>query len=148
MIMHCVRNCNLDEEIYMDVPMDLSTGQNKMILLQKTIYALVQSARTFYEKLIDVLKVVWFEGRKFNPYLWTMWDSIVKHKLIVVIYVDDCLIIWNESSVSNLLEELKKHEFNLKIEKDMVEYFSCCIVETKTERKLTMIQPYLLICLT
>jgi hypothetical protein len=33
----------------------------------------------------------------------------VNHMLIVGIYVDDCLIIGKESSVSNLLEELKKY---------------------------------------
>jgi Reverse transcriptase (RNA-dependent DNA polymerase)/gag-polypeptide of LTR copia-type/Zinc knuckle len=135
---------DLDEEIYMDVPMGLSTEPNKKLLLRKTIYGLVQSARKFYKKLIDVLKVIGFEGSKSDPCLWTMWDSIVNHMLIVGIYVDDCLIIGKESSVSNLLKELKKHEFNLKIEKDVVEYLSCCIIETKNEAKLTMIQPHLL----
>jgi hypothetical protein len=41
--------------------------------------------------------------------------------LIVGIYVDDCLIIGKESSDSSLLEELKKHEFNLKIEANVKE---------------------------
>jgi hypothetical protein len=102
----------------------------------------------FYEKLIDVLKVIGFEESKSDPCLWTMWDSVVNHMLIIGIYVDDCLIIGKESSVSNLLEDLKKHEFSLKIEKDVVEYLSCHIVESKIEAKLTMIQPHLLIRLT
>jgi hypothetical protein len=63
---------NLDEEIYMDVPMGLSTEPNKKLLLRKTIYGLVQSARKFYEKLIEVLKVIGFEGSKSDPCLWTM----------------------------------------------------------------------------
>jgi hypothetical protein len=41
----------------------------------------------------------------------------VNHILIIGIYVNDCLIIGKESIISNLLEELNKHEFNLKIEK-------------------------------
>jgi hypothetical protein len=45
--------------------------------------------------------------------------------------VDDCLLIGKESSVSKLLEELKKHKFNLKIEKDVVEYLSCYIIEKR-----------------
>jgi hypothetical protein len=139
---------DLDKEINMNVPMGLSIGPNKKLLLRKTIYDLVQSAKKFYEKLIDVLKVIGFEGRKSDPCLWTMWDSVVNHMLIIGIYVNDCLIIGKESSISNLLEELKKHEFNLKIEKDMVEYLSCHIVESKKEAKLTMIQPHLLIRLT
>jgi hypothetical protein len=136
---------NLDKEIYMDVPMGLSIVPNKKLLLRKTIYGLVQSAKKFYEKLIDVLKLIGFEGRKSDPCLWTMWDSVVNHMLIIGIYVDDCLIIGNESSISNLLEDLKKHKFKLKIEKDVVEYLSCHIVESKNEAKLTMIQPHLLI---
>jgi hypothetical protein len=77
-----------------------------------------------------------------------MWDSVVNHMLIIGIYVDDCLIIVKEFSVLNLLEDLKKHEFNLKIEKDVVEYLSCHIIESKNEAKLTLIQPHLLIQLT
>jgi Reverse transcriptase (RNA-dependent DNA polymerase) len=84
---------DLDEEIYIDVPMALSTGPSKKLLLRKTIYGLVQSARKFYEKLIDVLKVIGFEGSKSDLCFWTMWDSIMNHMLIVGIYVDDCLII-------------------------------------------------------
>jgi Reverse transcriptase (RNA-dependent DNA polymerase) len=49
---------DLDEGIYMDVPMGLSTEPNKKLLLRKTIYGLVQSARKFYKKLVDVLKVI------------------------------------------------------------------------------------------
>ena len=139
---------DLDEEIYMDIPMGLVTEPNKKLLLQKTIYGLVQSARKFYEKLIEVLKIIGFEGSKSDPCLWTMWDTSIKHMFIIGIYVDDCLIIGKESSVSNLLEELKKYEFNLKIEKNVVEYLSCYIVETKNEGKLTMIQPHLLTRLT
>jgi len=60
---------DLDEEIYMDVPMGLSTDPNKKLLLRKTIYGLVQSARKFYEKLIDVLKVIGFEVSKSDPCL-------------------------------------------------------------------------------
>jgi hypothetical protein len=79
--------------------MGLSIGPNKKLLLRKTIYGLVQSDKKFYEKLIDVLKVIGFEGSKFDPCLWTMWDSVVNHMLIIGIYVDDCLMIGKESSI-------------------------------------------------
>jgi hypothetical protein len=39
---------------------------------------------------------------------------------------------------------LKKPEFNLKIERNVNEYLSLCIEESKDKRKLTMIQPHLL----
>jgi hypothetical protein len=45
-------------------------------------------------------------------------------------------MIGKESSNSNLLEDLKKQEFNLKIEKDVVEYLSCNIFESKRNQNL------------
>jgi hypothetical protein len=43
-----------------------------------------------------------------------------------------------------LSDELKKREFNLKVERSVNEYLSCCIEESKDERKLTVIQLHLL----
>jgi hypothetical protein len=43
-----------------------------------------------------------------------------------------------------LIDELKKYEFNLKVEKNVNEYLSCCIEESKDETKFIMIQPHLL----
>jgi hypothetical protein len=54
------------------------------------------------------------------------------------------LIIGKEASVECLINELKKHQFNLKVEINVNEYLSCCIEESKDEMKLTMIQPHLL----
>jgi hypothetical protein len=81
---------DLDEEICMEVPKGLEIEQNKKLMLRKTIYGLVQSARKFYEKLINVLKVIGFYGSKSDPCLSTMWDEKVNHMIIIGIYVDDC----------------------------------------------------------
>jgi hypothetical protein len=43
-----------------------------------------------------------------------------------------------------LYNELKNDEFNLKVERNIDEYLSCCIEESKDVGKLTMIQPYFL----
>jgi hypothetical protein len=138
---------DLDEKICMEVPKGLEIKHNKKLILRKTIYGLVQSARKFYEKLINVLKVIGFYGSKSDPCLWTMWDEKVNHMIIIGIYVDDCLIIGKDKSIDCLIDELKKNEFNLKVERNVNEYLSCCIQESKYERKLTMIQPHLLTCL-
>jgi hypothetical protein len=57
------------------------------------------------------------------------------------------LIIGKDESLDCLIDELKGHEFNLKIERNVNEYLSCYIEESKDEEKLTMIQPHLLTCL-
>ena len=40
-----------DEEIYMECPPGLECGNNKILILEKTIYGLVQAAKAFYKKL-------------------------------------------------------------------------------------------------
>jgi hypothetical protein len=90
---------DLDEEIYMEIPKGLEIEHNKNLMLKKTIYGLVQSARNFYEKLINVLKVIGFYGSKSDLCLWTMWDEKVNHMIIIGIYVDDCLIIEKKTKV-------------------------------------------------
>jgi hypothetical protein len=112
--------------------------------LCKTIYGLVQSGRKFHEKSINVLKVIGLYESKYDPCLWTMWDKKINHMIIYGIYVDDCLIARKEESVASLIDELKNNEFNLKIERNVNEYLSCCIEESKDKGKLTMIQPHLL----
>jgi hypothetical protein len=49
--------------------------------------------------------------------------------IIIRIYVDDCLIIGKGESIDCLIDELKKYEFNLKVEKNVNKYLSCCIEE-------------------
>jgi hypothetical protein len=116
-------------------------------MLRKTIYGQVQSARKFYEKLINVLKVIGFYGSKSDPCLWKIWDEKVNHMIVIRIYVDDCLTIGKNESIDCLIDELKKHEFNLKVAENVNEYLICCIEESNDEAKLTMIQPHLLTCL-
>jgi hypothetical protein len=45
--------------------------------------------------------------------------------------------------VASLIDEMKNHEFNLKVERNVKEYLSCSIEESKDEGKLTMIQKHL-----
>jgi hypothetical protein len=69
---------DLDEEMYKEVSKGLEIENNKKLILRKTIYGLFQTTRKFYEKLINVLKVIGFHGSKSDPCLWTMWDEKVK----------------------------------------------------------------------
>jgi hypothetical protein len=69
-----------------------------------------------------------------------MWDKRVNHMIIIGIYVDGCLVKGKEEIVASLMDELKNHDFNLKVERNVVEYLSyCCMEESKDEGKLTMI---------
>jgi hypothetical protein len=54
--------------------------------------------------------------------MWTMWGEKVNHIIIIGIYVDDCFIIGKYESIDGLIDELKKLEFNLKVERNLNEY--------------------------
>jgi hypothetical protein len=60
-----------------------------------------------------------------------MWDKKGNHMIITGIYVDDCLIIEKKEIIESLIDELKNHEFNLKIERNVNEFLSFCIEESK-----------------
>jgi hypothetical protein len=77
-----------------------------------------------------------------------MWDKRVNHMIIVRIYLDYCLIIGKEESVTSFIDELKNHDVNSKFERNVNEYLSFCIEESKDETKLTTIQAHLLTHLT
>jgi hypothetical protein len=64
---------NLQEEIYMNVPKGMSQDDNTCLMLKKTIYGSVQSAREFYNKLLSTLKSMGFTENKSDPCLLTRW---------------------------------------------------------------------------
>jgi hypothetical protein len=84
---------DLYEEIDMEVPKDLKIGDDKKLILRKTIYGLVQSPENFHEKLINVLKVIGFYGSKSDLCLWTVWDKKVNYMTVIRMYFDKYLII-------------------------------------------------------
>jgi hypothetical protein len=99
----------------MEVPKGLEIKHNKKLMLRKTIYSLVKSARKLYEKLMNVLKLlVSMEANLIRV-------EKVNHMIIIRIYVDDCLINGKDESIDCLIDELKKYEFNLKVERNVNE---------------------------
>jgi Reverse transcriptase (RNA-dependent DNA polymerase) len=66
---------NLQEEIYMNILDGLDSNGNECLELKKTIYGLVQSARKFYKRLIEVLKGVGFVENKSDPCLLSKWED-------------------------------------------------------------------------
>jgi hypothetical protein len=84
-----------------------------LLIVKKTIYVLVQSAREFYKKLMSTLKLIGFKDNKSDPCLLSKWtqDEII----MIGIYVDDCLVIGKRDGIDELIVELKTSGFNLKV---------------------------------
>jgi hypothetical protein len=57
-----------------------------------------------------------------------MYFLFKKVRKIYGIYVDDCLVIGKEPQINQLIVELKENGFNLKIEHNLKDYLSCCVI--------------------
>jgi hypothetical protein len=133
---------NLQEEIYMNVPKGMSQDDNTCLLLKKTIYGLVQSAREFCNKLLSSLKSMGFTENKSDPCLLSRW---INGKLIMIgIYVDDCLVVGKEDQIHEVIQGLKASGFNLKVESSLKEYSSCCVIEDLESKSILILQPHLI----
>ena len=59
---------DLDEEIYMEAPEGLGLDRDKeCVLLEKSIYGLVQAARMYFLKFMKVLRIIGFVGGNADP---------------------------------------------------------------------------------
>jgi Reverse transcriptase (RNA-dependent DNA polymerase) len=113
------------------------------LLLTKTIYGLVQSARVFYKKLISVLKSIELKENKSNLCFLLKWnqDGI----LMIGIYVDDCFVVGKEMYIQEFIVALKVNGFNLKIEYNRTDYLSCCVIEDVKLNRILILQLHLII---
>jgi len=85
---------NLDEEIYMELPDGMMGFDDKCLLLLKAIYELVQAARQWHKKLIDVLKKIGFKGRIANSCLMMQQNNLGVN--LMSVYVDDNFVWENK----------------------------------------------------
>jgi hypothetical protein len=111
---------NLKEKIYMKIPKRIEASENECLILKKTIYGLVQSAREFYKKLVLALKGCGFQGISVDPCLWTKYTE--NGIVFVGIYVYDYLVIGNENGINDVIDGLKTYKLGLKIANDLKSY--------------------------
>jgi hypothetical protein len=91
----------LQEEIYMNIHEGMSYDSKHCLLLTKTIYGLLQSAREFYKKLMSTPKLIGFKGNESDPCLLSKWtqDGV----MMIGIYVDDCLVIGKRDRIDEMV---------------------------------------------
>jgi hypothetical protein len=133
---------NLQEEIYMNVPKGMSQDDNTCLLLKKTIYGLVQSAREFYIKLLSTLKSMGFTENKSDSCLLSRW---INGKVVIIgIYVDYCLVAGKEDDTQEVIQSLKASGFNLKVQSSLKDYLSCHVIEDLKSKSILILQPHII----
>jgi hypothetical protein len=66
-----VETAFLHGDLQEEIPKGMSQDDNTCLLLKKTIYSLVQSAREFYNNLLSTLMSMGFTENKSDPCLLT-----------------------------------------------------------------------------
>jgi hypothetical protein len=104
---------DLEEIIFMEIPSGIKVGNGKCLVLKKTIYGMCIVLENFV-KLVKALNSCEFTGILVDPCLWVKKSNT--GTVMMVIYLDDCLGIGSDEDIKEVIEDLKKHEFVLKIE--------------------------------
>ena len=121
----------LDEEIYMKMPEGLSMYQGKenddseCLILDKSIYGLVQAARQFHKKLVSVLTEKMNFKKCFGDECLLMRDDD-NGSVVLCVYIDDTLCAGHKKALKVFKEELKNF-FATKEEGKLDEYVGCQI---------------------
>ena len=133
----------LKEEIFMECPQGMDTqSDDEILILDKCIYGLVQSARQYHKKAVAILKQIGFEGGEVDPCLQVR-ESTKFGRVYIALYVDDNLIVGKEEAINEVIQELRDEGFTLKIEDDLKDYLSCEIEFIKNKKSAWLGQPHL-----
>ena len=109
--------------------------------MDKAIYGLVQAARQYYKKFVNIMTVeLGFRKCLADPCLLERETEL--GKVVVCVYVDDTMCVGDRAAIDQLKTEIQSH-FNIKDEEKMKEYVGCT-VHREESGKLTMWQPHLL----
>ena len=130
----------LGEKIFREIPdgmpLDSSTD---CLLLEKTIYGLVQSAQAFYLQLKAALKDIGFTVSPPEPCLFTKYTAT--GPVFMVLHVNNCYTVSPPQELEIVAANLRKH-FAIKITPNLNDYLSCQIIidpKTKTVKMVLLI---------
>ncbi|UYV84430.1 hypothetical protein LAZ67_X002144 [Cordylochernes scorpioides] len=105
-------NGNIENTIFMEQPAGFVQDRNKVCKLNKSIYGLPQSGRSWYEKFSQVLHDCGLEKLKSDPCLFK-WKNEDKY-FYVGIYVDDFITVSDSENTSNRFINKLRHHLEIK----------------------------------
>ena len=133
---------DLEEEIYMECPQGMEHEDDEVLLLNKTIYGLVQASRQYNKKFSSILtKKMGFRQCRSDPCLFYRKDD--KGTVIVLTYVDDNLCIGNKEALEGVLQEIVTHGLQITVERHLTDYLSCEIRMNKSRTMAWIGQPHM-----
>lgn len=132
-----------NEEIYMRIPEGFEKyyGKDEVLLLNRTIYGLKQSARAFWRELLKAMNSMGFERSAADPCLYFKWEN--GRLCTWMSWIDDCLVSGHEDDVKKATVQMKSL-FDCEEIDTISEYVGCKLDYDKAEGKLKITQPVLL----
>ena len=109
----------LEEEIYMEMPEGMTRTDGDCLLLLKTIYGLVQSARCFKKFWDGVMRSMGFKQSVADPCLYARGKG--RDIILLCLYVDDGYALGLKANLLKFFDELKTH-VNITTEESMGDY--------------------------
>ena len=94
------------------------------VILDKCIYGTIKSTRQWAKKFKQTLKKLNFEVSMLDPCLMSRNDE--HGTAILCIYVDDVLIIGNQSTINKTIEDIEK-VFDIRKEGKLHDYLGCIV---------------------
>jgi len=132
----------LDEEIYMDLPAGLDGESDECLLLLKALYGLVQGARQWWKKFVEILKKIKFQGGYADPCL--MIKRSDDGSVFASIYVDDNFCVGHRQALKQFVEDLKAQGLTVKVSERLTDYLSCSIKISADRKSAWIGQPHLI----
>ena len=116
--------------------------EDEVLLLQKTIYGLVQASRQYNKKFTSVLIAMGFEQSKADQCLY--YKKSDKGIVIVLTYVDDNLCVGHRAALEDVTKEIVKHGLQITVENELTDYLSCEIKLNEDRTKGWIGQPHMI----
>ena len=105
---------NLDEGIFLKIPdgskkyTRKKINENDCLILDQAIYGLVQAARQFFKKMVEVLEKKFNFVRSMNDQCLLMRNGL-NGTVIVCLYIDHTLCIGDKEAINIFKKEIKKY---------------------------------------
>ncbi|KAK9055092.1 hypothetical protein SSX86_026172 [Deinandra increscens subsp. villosa] len=104
---------DLDEEVYMKVPQGFSKeNETRVCRLRKSLYGLKQASRNWYKKITNFLLELGFVQSRCDHSLYIYKDRNIF--IAILIYVDDVIIVGNNSSMIQEIKTNLDKKFSIK----------------------------------
>ena len=121
------------KELFLSIPEGYKEflGENEeqvngeYLKLIKSIYGLVQAARAWWKRFVEVLtKDLNFEQYANNSCLLRRKDA--NGIIYLIMYVDNCFVIGNKQAIKKALDDIEKH-FDIKQSEEISDFIGCTI---------------------